>query len=201
MAQDARTAVLGSVLGLMSFSACTAPLSPSMAPSTTWVLSGQSNARELRPALNVLAAERNVTVTGWAEGGDGIINWGPQTAGWIGWVKPALEDQGVQAFIWDQGEYDSGVPLVNAYLDSLTELIGRVRATARDPRLRVVIVGVSGRDDYAAMRSVQEAYVRTDPDSRYILTADLATAEDGAHFTPASYQVIAERVVAAIMSR
>lgn len=168
-------------------------------PLPTWVLSGQSNAREVRAYLAVAAAPAGAQVTGWAEGGDGIENWDMTTAGWLGWTKPALEGLNVQAFVWSQGEADAGDSTkLAAYPAKFANLCARVRDAAGNPHLRIVIVEVSQNAAYAAMREVQKNYVMTDPDARLVNTEDLA--DNGGHFFPDGYAAIAPRIVAAIQS-
>lgn len=165
-------------------------------PAPLWILSGQSNAREVKPYLDVAASAAGATVIGWAEGGDTISVWAPTGVGY-GWIAPMFGLLGVSAFIWWQGETDALQGLLGTYAASLADLIARVRTAAGNPHLPVIIVEGGHVSDETTLYAIQAAYVASDPYARLVDTADQPD-NGGGHFFPAGYQVIVSRIVAAL---
>lgn len=194
-----------------------APIVQSVTPpvvSPLLCVSGQSNAVRLLPYLgtpttatyggtstNQTLAFTSPTVQGWAIGGQTIYYWLEEGriegAGWTA-LAPFLTPA-CQAFVWSQGEADEdllnahGVP-PGAYTATFTTLIGKVRGLTSSA-LPVLVVQLAPR--FVQMRAEQLAACSSVPTCRLIPTDDL-TFPDGTHLSEASYQRLADRIVAAV---
>lgn len=181
----------------------TSPSSPTPATAfgQTILLSGQSNAVNLRPALAaaytpgvISISEANQRIREWAQGGR---LWQQ--------LEPELH-RPLTAFVWWQGETD-GFDHNDAYAAQLADLLARVRQTNGNPQLLVVVVRVllyrSPIQDFdnAFIRSAQERVVSTDP-AAVLVSVDDLPGDGQAHLAfPDGYTPAAERILAAIRGR
>lgn len=185
------------VLALLC-SACANPLAPeapSVAPVTTprWVLSGQSNAVNLKPYLTayatILGVQQNSTpIRAWAA--DGPL-WAPLAAD----LSPTD-----QAFIWWQGEMDA-YEGSTTYAHDLRDLLTRVRSAGLQT---IVIVGLADMPDaryaaaYTSIRAIQQQ-VASELGARYVTSEHLPLDPDVVfHLTPDGYSQMAARITAVL---
>lgn len=175
-------------------------------PSTTLLLSGQSNAVQLRPYLE--EAYTAGRVDGFAYGGSSIDwwlrlpPWGPETR-YSPWddLVPTLH-QPARAVIWWQGESDAVDPVRNdpsTYADRLGTLLAKIRAEAQDPRLFVIVVQIRENHvlDTSVIREQLALVVSRDPRSVLVPVDDLP-AVDSFHLSPEGYRMMAARIIAAL---
>ena len=146
-------------------------------------LSGQSNAVYLAPVLkpDAVVAQMGAGIGHW-------INDFPDSL-WPATEK-ALTGQKFDAIVWWQGESDRHA---TNYLYELRSLIHRMRRTAGNPRLKIVIVRVLDRPENTLVRRAQEQFVRTDPNAVLISSDGFRLAQSD-HLTERGYRVVAERI-------
>lgn len=222
------------VLALLVLIGCASPTAPSAPPSAataspqairepgpqvcmncappTIACAGQSNAPFVCSALKNWFTVYNDS---W-ENGQYIEAWGPQGRLWKT-LEATLQKQPV-AFVWWQGEAEVMAPIFNAptvpsYRAAFADLVARVRAAAKNPALRVIVVelgpGYYGPPhwnlvDYNFRQSQVwkdvQAFAAADPYTTIIRTDDLPFDEDGTHANgyPTTYATIAARVAAAV---
>jgi len=155
------------------------------------VLSGQSNAANLALPLGGLRP-----VTAITQGATAIAAWAPDGAQWARLV-PVLRTP-IDAFIWWQGESD--LTDLSHYFADLADLIARVRRTAVNPGLPVVICGANNYPGQQPLRDLQQAYVASDPGTIYVPSDDLASEPGSQHLTAMGYQTMADRIHAALQA-
>jgi carbohydrate esterase-like sialic acid-specific acetylesterase len=100
----------------------------------------------------------------------------------------------LRAFVWWQGENDASQPAI--YANDLATFIDRVRAENGNPSLLVIICGVNSDPGFDGIRNVQQAYVASHPNAKYVPSDDLTP--DGPHLTADGYATMAKRIIAAI---
>jgi hypothetical protein len=177
-------------------SACANPLAPEpaqvapVASTPRWVLSGQSNAVNLKPYLTpyatILGVQQNSTpIRAWAT--DGPL-WGPLAAE----LNPSD-----QAFIWWQGEMDA-YEGSTTYAADVRDLLTRVRASGIQT---LVIVGLADMPDahyaanYATIRAIQQQ-IASELGARYVSSERLPVDPESIfHLTPDGYQQMAARLL------
>jgi hypothetical protein len=177
-------------------SACANPLAPEapqiapVASTPRWVLSGQSNAVNLKPYLTpyatILGVQQNSTpIRAWAV--DGPL-WGPLAAE----LNPSD-----QAFIWWQGEMDA-YEGSTTYATDLRALLTRVRSAGLQT---LVIVGLADMPDaryaanYATIRAIQQQ-IAGELGARYVSSERLPIDPDSIfHLTPDGYAQMAARLL------
>jgi hypothetical protein len=125
-------------------------LQPStLAKPRRWVLSGESNAMGLKPALEsyapIVGVQRNSTP---------IAAWAPSGALWATLAATLPHST---AFIWWQGESDvrPGGAMAENYPAALEDLMAQV--TAITGPIRIVICSANSNDEYRALRALQRA--------------------------------------------
>jgi hypothetical protein len=156
------------------------------------VLSGQSNALYLGPALTTAAAPRGVSTT--AEGSQPIATWAPSGHLWAPLLQQ-LTTCTPAAFVWWQGESD-GQLAVPGYAAALADLLTRVRA-ATTPTLRIVVVRIVDEPELAGVRADLAAWVAADAHAALVSVDDLPRdVPHGYHVTAASYPTVAARILA-----
>lgn len=155
------------------------------------VLSGQSNALLVAPALSAIYPLPVLTV---GESGRPIAGWAVNGDRWRE-LLPLLQ-QPIQAFAWWQGESDRDNP---NYLNDLRDLMARVRQTNGNAQLLVIEVRVLDLPVNAAVRAAQETFVRTDPNA-LLISSDGFQLDASDHLTDAGYRMVAQRILDASRS-
>jgi Carbohydrate esterase, sialic acid-specific acetylesterase len=152
------------------------------------VLSGQSNAVRLAPFLTPYAPEL-VEAT---QDSTPISDWAPDGPLWTA-LQPELTPA-THVFVWWQGESDALAGIAPAtYAAQLDDLIGRVRATAGNPSLPVVLCGVNACcPGFDAFRAMQQAYAASHPHVLFVRSDDLPSTLT--HLTPDGYAAMASRI-------
>jgi hypothetical protein len=170
----------------------TAPVTELSRPVTV-ALAGQSNAWLMRPIFENAYPQ----VVGFAQDGSRISEWAVGTSHWSN-LEPALK-QPLRAFVWWQGESDRHPGQVEVYGAALEEFLTRVRLTANDPNLFLVICRVIDHPAFARIRTAQEAYVARTPRS-VLVSSDGLPLEfpESAHLSPAGYEEMVRRILAVI---
>jgi hypothetical protein len=114
-----------------------------------------------------------IDMLGYALGAQPISHWAPGSEGerkLLSRIEEAGKGAGV--FLWYQGESDTGSSADAAtYQDRLTALVARVRKTAENPRMTVVIIQLGGMTRpgqakgmryFMAVREAQRQFVLAD---------------------------------------
>jgi len=118
-------------------------------------------------ALEVAKEKINVALTGYAAGGRPIAFWDVDRGGWRTLsARIAAAGQGATVFLWYQGEND-GLSQTDAgtYRKKLADLVGRIRDSAGNPTMLVVIVQLGswrGKGDFMPIREAQRRFVVSD---------------------------------------
>jgi len=167
------------------------PTPPGVTISHPLVLSGQSNALLVAPALSAIYPLPVLTV---GESGRPIAGWAVNGDRWRE-LLPLLQ-QPIQAFAWWQGESDRDNP---NYLNDLRDLMARVRQTNGNAQLLVIEVRVLDLPVNAAVRAAQETFVRTDPNA-LLISSDGFQLDASDHLTDAGYRMVAQRILDASRS-
>ena len=178
-----------------------APSVPAVPTITTLILSGQSNAVQLRPHLE--DAYRAIgRVDGYAYGGLPIAHWFVDVSSYDfePWphLAPTLH-QPARAFIWWQGESDATDPTRSdptRYADTLSALFARIRSESGDLALFVLVCQIRDNhvEDTSAIREQIQRAVSRDPRARLVPVDDLPFV-DTFHLTPAGYDAMARRLI------
>lgn len=186
---------------------CVAPPATPTRPSTTLLLSGQSNAVQLRPYLERAYAPIG-RVDGFAYGGSQIgwwlllPPWSPSTP-YTPWMElEPLLHQPARAFIWWQGESDSVDPErpdPAGYAEKLSLLLAKVRTENHDATLPILVCQIRDNhvSDTSAIREQIRLVVARDPLARLVSADDLPSI-DSFHFTPDGYRLMADRLIQAL---
>lgn len=167
------------------------PPSPPRPPDTkreVVLLSGQSNAAFVAPYLT-LPLESVIVV---ARPGQSIGAWQPGEPLWLE-MERVLTAHRVTALVWWQGASDRR----GDYLEDLRELVARVRQTAGQPGMLVVIVRVLDRPENRPVREAQQTFVSEDRRAVLVTTDGLGEPASD-HLTPEGYAVAADRIRAAL---
>jgi hypothetical protein len=159
----------------------------------TVALAGQSNAWLMRPIFEKAYPH----IVGFAQDGSRIREWETGAPNWLH-LEPALK-QPLRAFVWWQGESDRHPGQAEVYGSALQEFLARVRVTANDPHLLLVICRVIDHPAFAQIRTAQEEYVARDARS-VLVSSDGLPLElpDSAHLSPAGYEEMVRRILAVI---
>jgi hypothetical protein len=114
-----------------------------------------------------------VRLTGWGRANQFITLW-TDGEGWDR-LRASIPPPNGQpsVFLWYQGESEGYAQNATGYADHLRDLIARVRSIA-GPDTLAVIVGLADApasalyNDYANIRTAQQAVVRSDPHALYV---------------------------------
>lgn len=152
------------------------------------VLSGQSNALNVRPYLADALRPSGKNLTGWQKGAQQISVWDEGQPGWNGLV-PTLKPN-IKALIWWQGESDgeNGVP--DGYQGRLGSFISRVRVAVGNPTLPVYIIQVGSHPLWSTIGPQQTAYCASDPYCTFISAAQIPAYVS--HMDAAGYAAVAQ---------
>ncbi len=159
------------------------------------VLSGQSNAVNLRPALAAAYAPGVISVS---EANQRIREWAPGGPLWQQ-LEPELHRR-LTAFVWWQGETDGSYPAEAAvYQSRLADLVARVRQANDDPSLLIVVVQIlryqAERVGFDQVREAQRAAIAGDANAILVSVDDLP-GDGQAHLVfPGAYVPAAQRIV------
>jgi hypothetical protein len=105
-------------------------------------------------------------------------------------TEAELKQHRVDAIVWWQGESDQHTP---GYDRRLRDVIGRMRTAARNPNLRVVIVRVLDKREFAQVRQAQEQFVAGDGNAVLVSTDGLGRGSSN-HLTETGYAMVASRI-------
>jgi hypothetical protein len=170
-------------------------------------LAGQSNAAYIRKFL-----EERAHVVGFADVTPIVPCWsdvepvakdeqGRAPNDGICWqrLKPSLTPD-LDAFVWWQGEVDD---VGSRYGEKLADLMRRVRAEARSPRLLVVVIqlGPNSGDDPEGPAQEGLRWAQQDANAIYVQTRDFEYQPDRTHMTDQGYRDVSARIVAAVRAK
>jgi hypothetical protein len=184
-------ATLAILLGLSAcFKTTTVPSAPR---PLTLALAGQSNAGYIRKFL-----EERATVVGYAWVTTIRPCWDVDGTCWLQLRKELRPD--VDAFVWWQGDVEIDHP---SYTEPLSDLVRRVRAQTRNPRLPVVILqlGPVNGDDPEGAGAQARRWAQRDPYGIYVETRDKEYQADRQHMTEQGYRDVSDRIVTTIRAR
>ena len=144
----------------------------------------------------------SVRLCGYALGGAPISHWDEHQTGWKNLNACITEcGEGAGGFLWYQGESDGIANMAgNTYQQKLKALIAKVRTTAKNPKMLVVIVQIARQGSFSGnfsmIREAERQYVLSDPDS--ILVPALGR-EGSIHLTKAGYFELGHEIARALL--
>jgi hypothetical protein len=146
---------------------------------------------------------------GYALGAQPISHWAPGSEGerkLLSRIKKQGEGAGV--FLWYQGESDTSSPEdAAAYQDRLTNLVARVRKTAENPHMTVVIIQLcamtrpgqaKGLGYFMPVREAQRQFVLADDNALLVTALGRLQKEDG-HLATPGYMELGEELARALL--
>jgi len=153
-------------------------------------------------ALDVAKANLPVHLAGWASGGQPISIWDEKGAGWLGLAAAIKGAGGGQVFLWYQGESDTvGGMKCEEYQKKLQDLIARVRGSAKNPQMLVVVIQIASwsntAQDAMPIREAERLVVAAD--SNALLVPALGLPCDGVHLTRDGYFELGHQIARALL--
>lgn len=155
------------------------------------------------------ALNRPVKLTGWGRVGMPISAWENGAEAWQRLESIiAVSGHGAAWFMWFQGETDAVTGDADgSYGESLEALIRRVRDAAKNPRMKVLIVGLADaprnrQTGYALIRKAQQQVAERDPRAFFVSAEGLPTGAPASpyHLTTAGYRALGSRIAAMVRS-
>lgn len=155
-------------------------------------------------ALDVAKTGIPVRLCGFASGGMPIDFWDEGKQGWgalAGQIKGG--GQGAGVFLWYQGETDASKNMSeDEYKKRLKNLVERVRAEAKNPRMLAVIVQLSlwknSSGDFMPVREAQRKFVHEDGNA-LLVTALGRSAGDYVHLDTPGYKELGHEIAQALL--
>jgi hypothetical protein len=146
---------------------------------------------------------------GYALGAQQISHWDPGNVGDTKlFDRIRKHGKGAGVFLWYQGESDTGTcEDATAYQDKLAKLVARVRKTAENPRMTVVIIQLGGMTRpgeatkqayFMAVREAQRQFVLADGNALLVPALGRFQKPDG-HLDTSGYMELGEEVVRALL--
>jgi hypothetical protein len=150
--------------------------------------------------------DKHIAIIKFSEGGTSLHkDWNPDTRGalydqmlaFVTKSLKSLKDAGdtyeLSAFVWHQGESDSGLP-EGEYQKLLTNLIDRVRNDLKEPKLLVVIGEVFDNEHRDRVRAAQRATTQAVARTIFVSADGLETFDNGTHFDTKSQIELGNRL-------
>jgi len=166
---------------------------------SAWVTAAQAVARK----------GHKIDMLGYALGAQQISHWdrGNEGAKKL-FSRIEKHGKGAGVFLWYQGESDTGFSEdAAAYQDKLADLVARVRKTAENPRMTVVIIQLSaktrpgearGQGYFMQLREAQRQFVLADGNALLVTALGRAQKQDG-HLATGGYMELGEEVARALL--
>jgi hypothetical protein len=163
----------------------------------------------LTAAQAVAKKGHKIDMLGYALGAQPISHWDPGAEG----ERKLLErirkhGKGAGVFLWYQGESDTGSPEdAAAYQDKLANLVARVRKTAANPHMTVVIIQLcamtrpgqaKGMRYFMHVRQAQRQFVLADGNALLVTALGRLQKEDG-HLATPGYMELGEELARALL--
>lgn len=103
----------------------------------------------------------------------------------------------IKAIVWLQGENDCVGGLASAYLTNFTNFFNAIKTQYNLPNLKCISVGMG--DGQTGLDATSKAIVNTAKQntlggSNFFVSSDGLATHDGIHFTPESYDILAQRI-------
>ena len=166
---------------------------------SAWVTAAQTVAQE----------GHNIDMLGYALGAQRISHWARGSVGETKLLsRIEKQGQGAGVFLWYQGESDTGSPEdAAAYQDRLGSLVARVRKTAENPHMTVVMiqlgamarpVPVKSLGPFMPIREIQRQFVLADGNA-LLVTALGRLQKDGVHLATPGYMELGEELARALL--
>ena len=166
---------------------------------SAWVTAAQAVARE----------GHEIDMLGYALGAQQISYWDPGNEGEMKlFDRIRKHGKGAGVFLWYQGESDTGSPEdAAAYQDRLANLVARVRKTAENPHMTVVIIQLcamtrpgqaKGLRYFMAVREAQRQFVLADDNALLVTALGRLQKEDG-HLATPGYMELGEELARALL--
>jgi len=150
-----------------------------------------------------------IDMLGYALGAQPISHWAPGSEGerqLLSRIK--RQGKGAGVFLWYQGESDTSSPEdAAAYQDRLTNLVARVRKTAENPHMTVVIIQLcamtrpgqaKGLAYFMPVREAQRQFVLADGNALLVTALGRLQKEDG-HLATPGYMELGEELARALL--
>ena len=150
-----------------------------------------------------------IDMLGYALGAQPISHWAPGSEGERK-LFSRIKKQGIGAgvFLWYQGESDTSSPEdAAAYQDRLANLVARVRKTAENPHMTVVIIQLcamtrpgeaKGLAYFMPVREAQRQFVLADGNALLVTALGRLQKEDG-HLATPGYMELGEELAHALL--
>ena len=166
---------------------------------SAWVTAAQAVARE----------GHEIDMLGYALGAQQISYWDPGNEGEMKlFDRIRKHGKGAGVFLWYQDETDTGSPEdAAAYQDRLANLVARVRKTAENPHMTVVIIQLcamtrpgqaKGLRYFMAVREAQRQFVLADDNALLVTALGRLQKEDG-HLATPGYMELGEELARALL--
>jgi hypothetical protein len=166
---------------------------------SAWVTAAQAVAQE----------GHKIDMLGYALGAQPISHWDPGNEGERKlFSRIEKHGKGAGVFLWYQGESDTGSSAdAVAYQDKLANLVARVRKTAENPRMTVVIIQLGGMTRpgqakgmryFMAVREAQRQFVLADGNALLVTALGRSQKEDG-HLATPGYMELGEELARALL--
>jgi len=150
-----------------------------------------------------------IDMLGYALGAQPISYWAPGNEGEVKLLERIRKHgKGAGVFLWYQGESDTGSPEdAAAYQGRLANLVARVRKTAENPHMTVVIIQLCAmtRPDparrlsyFMAVREAQRQFVLGDGNALLVPALGRLQKEDG-HLATPGYMELGEELARALL--
>ncbi len=148
-------------------------------------------------------AAGTIRLTGYASGGQPISHWNDGQPG-MNALNASIKEQGEGAgvFLWYQGENDGASGMdAKTYQTKLTELAGKVRTQAKNPKMLVVIVQLgiwkNTTGDFMPIREAERQFVIADGNA-LLVPALGRPMQDGVHLNREGYFALGKEIARAL---
>ena len=150
-----------------------------------------------------------IDMLGYALGAQQISHWAPGSVGERKlFSRIQKHGEGAGVFLWYQGESDTNSPEdAAAYQDKLTDLVARVRKTAKNPHMTVVIIQLcamtrpgqaKGLAYFMQVRQAQRQFVLADGNALLVTALGRSQKGDG-HLATGGYMELGEELARALL--
>ncbi|MHC4335397.1 MAG: sialate O-acetylesterase [Planctomycetota bacterium] len=150
-----------------------------------------------------------IDMLGYALGAQQISHWDPGNEGERKlFSRIEKHGKGAGVFLWYQGESDTGSSADAAtYQDKLANLVARVRKSAENPRMTVVIIQLGGMTRpgqakglryFMAVREAQRQFVLADGNALLVPALGRSQKEDG-HLATPGYMELGQELARALL--
>ncbi len=151
----------------------------------------------------------NIDMLGYALGAQPICYWDRGCEGETKlFSRIEKHGKGAGVFLWYQGESDTGMPAsAAAYQGRLADLVARVRKTAENPHMTVVIIQLSamtppgqaiGMRHFMGVREAQRQFVLADGNALLVTALGRSQKQDG-HLATPGYMELGQELARALL--